>query len=333
MTETIRYARIGEEDINFGTSTFEARLADGRVVLLSQVDLGVLLSDATISTRTVTLDTLTVTTLTATTTTPGTTFRIPEKADPGSPLSGEVWINSGGLVPEYADDAATPTRHAFVGDDTTQTLTNKTLTSPTISGPTFSGTAIGTYTLGGTPTLGAELAAGGNDITELDELAFTDAVANPTATGRIRRSGNELLWRQALGSMRLFYGEAGTIMLFQQTNAPTGWTKLTTHNDKAMRVVSGAASSGGADAFSAVFPQSTTASHTLTTAQLSSHSHIEQSFTTGGGTSGTAPGAFNATVSAGATTTASQSTGGGTGHTHNLTMDLQYVDLILASKD
>jgi hypothetical protein len=43
---------------------------------------------------------------------------------------------------------------------------------------------------------------------------------------------------------------SGTAMLFQQTSAPTGWTKVTTHNDKALRVVSGTASSGGSSAFS-----------------------------------------------------------------------------------
>ena len=43
---------------------------------------------------------------------------------------------------------------------------------------------------------------------------------------------------------------SGTLMLFQQTAAPTGWTKQTTHNDKALRVVSGTASSGGSSAFS-----------------------------------------------------------------------------------
>ena len=42
----------------------------------------------------------------------------------------------------------------------------------------------------------------------------------------------------------------GTQMLFQQTAAPVGWTKQTTHNDKALRVVSGTASSGGSVAFS-----------------------------------------------------------------------------------
>jgi len=199
--ETVRYTKIGKEDISFGTSTFEARLADGRVVLLSQVDLGALLSDAAISTRTVTLDTLTVTTLTVSGVSSATgTLQVPEKADPGSPVSGELWINSGGLVPEYADDAATPTRHAFVGDDTTQTLTNKTLTTPTITTPVLSGTATGTYVLGGTPSLGAALDAAGQDITALDELALSDAVANPTGSGRLRRNGADILWNDGTSS-------------------------------------------------------------------------------------------------------------------------------------
>jgi len=38
---------------------------------------------------------------------------------------------------------------------------------------------------------------------------------------------------------------SGTALVFAQTSAPTGWTKSTTHNDKALRVVSGTASSGG----------------------------------------------------------------------------------------
>jgi hypothetical protein len=33
-------------------------------------------------------------------------------------------------------------------------------------------------------------------------------------------------------------------MLFRQTAAPTGWTKVTTYNDYALRIVSGAASTG-----------------------------------------------------------------------------------------
>ena len=43
---------------------------------------------------------------------------------------------------------------------------------------------------------------------------------------------------------------SGTAMLFQQTSVPTGWTKSTTHNDKALRVVSGTVGTGGTTAFS-----------------------------------------------------------------------------------
>jgi hypothetical protein len=46
---------------------------------------------------------------------------------------------------------------------------------------------------------------------------------------------------------------AGTVMLFVQTAAPTGWTKSTTHDNKALRVVSGTASSGGTVAFTTAF--------------------------------------------------------------------------------
>ena len=46
---------------------------------------------------------------------------------------------------------------------------------------------------------------------------------------------------------------SGTKMLFHQTSAPTGWTKVTTHNNKALRVVSGSAGSGGSNAFTTAF--------------------------------------------------------------------------------
>ena len=45
----------------------------------------------------------------------------------------------------------------------------------------------------------------------------------------------------------------GSLMLFQQTSAPSGWTKGTSHNNKALRVVTGTASSGGSTAFTSVF--------------------------------------------------------------------------------
>ena len=79
---------------------------------------------------------------------------------------------------------------------------------------------------------------------------------------------------------------SGTSMLFVQSAAPTGWTKQTTHNDKTLRVVSGTASSGGSVAFTTAFASKTpagsisssvsgtTASHTLSIAEIPSHNHF-----------------------------------------------------------
>ena len=126
---------------------------------------------------------------------------------------------------------------------------------------------------------------------------------------------------------------SGTLMLFQQTAAPTGWTKETTHNDKALRVVSGAASSGGSVAFSTVFAKTATDSHTLTAAQsgLPAHSHtvvasgVAANAQSGGGVAGgTANYGNSGTVSA---------ANAASGHTHNMDIQVQYVDLIICSKD
>lgn len=66
---------------------------------------------------------------------------------------------------------------------------------------------------------------------------------------------------------------SGTAMLFQQSAAPTGWTKQTTHNDKALRIVSGTVGTGGATAFSTVFSRTTTDAFTLTTNEMPAHAH------------------------------------------------------------
>lgn len=138
---------------------------------------------------------------------------------------------------------------------------------------------------------------------------------------------------------------AGTAMLFVQTAAPTGWTKSTTHDNKALRVVSGTASSGGTTAFSTVFANQTptittsglsAAATTLDTSQIPSHNHT---FYSGGSLSqfGTyVHGANLADV-----LKSVSSTGGGGSHTHSIsgsatssaiTLNVQYVDVIIATK-
>lgn len=56
--ETIRFSPIGKEDCSFGTGTFEVTLADGRIVMLSQIDIGAILN-AGMATTTLTGLTLT----------------------------------------------------------------------------------------------------------------------------------------------------------------------------------------------------------------------------------------------------------------------------------
>ena len=140
---------------------------------------------------------------------------------------------------------------------------------------------------------------------------------------------------------------SGTKMLFQQTAAPTGWTKDTSHNDKALRITSGTVSTGGSVAFETAFASQTpagsisnsvsgsTASHTLTTSQIPAHRHLLFSNNTATGTFGnsnlnssSSPARQNNGLgegdekysmmngSADATVGRSESVGGGSGHTH-----------------
>ena len=139
---------------------------------------------------------------------------------------------------------------------------------------------------------------------------------------------------------------SGTAILFAQTAAPTGFTKSLTHDNKALRVVTGAASSGGTSSFTTVFtnqtPTITTSglsagATTLTTTQIPSHTHTVQLIANCGGTVGAQYAVGNTIASL-----TSGSTGGGGSHDHTIsgtatssaiTLNVQYVDVIIATKD
>lgn len=63
----------------------------------------------------------------------------------------------------------------------------------------------------------------------------------------------------------------GSIMMFENTTAPTSWTKITTFNDTAVRIVSGSVSNGGSSSFSNIFT-SRTVFNPSTTSGISSFS-------------------------------------------------------------
>jgi hypothetical protein len=124
---------------------------------------------------------------------------------------------------------------------------------------------------------------------------------------------------------------AGTLMLFVQTAAPTGWTKSTTHDNKALRIVSGAAGTGGSVAFTTAFASGLSAgATTLSTAQMPAHTHSAWSGQTAPYLQGSGCGgaSFPTSVSA------SGSEGGGGSHTHTLpSFAVSYVDVIIATKN
>ena len=155
---------------------------------------------------------------------------------------------------------------------------------------------------------------------------------------------------------------AGTRMSFQQTSAPTGWTKDTTAalNNSSMRIVTGSVVNGGSVDFTTAFASQTptgsvsissvsgsAGATTLTTPQIPSHSHSATGpGSTGGGYS---PGIPVNQVSPSFQTTATNinPTGGDGSHTHPfsfssgsgtfsgnaINLAVKYYDFIVASKD
>ena len=123
---------------------------------------------------------------------------------------------------------------------------------------------------------------------------------------------------------------SGTRMSFQQTNAPTGWTKDTTAaiNDAILRLVTGTVGSGGSSAFSTWNAVTSVGATTLAESQIPSHTHSAraQGSTNQGTTKGN-------NIYASSTASPTGATGGGGSHTHSVDRAIKYYDFIIASKD
>ncbi|WP_421865128.1 phage tail protein [Motiliproteus sp.] len=157
---------------------------------------------------------------------------------------------------------------------------------------------------------------------------------------------------------------AGTRMLFVQSAAPIGWTKVTTHDNKALRVVSGNGGGvGGSVDFTAAFKNqlvsgsisSTTATgsvsvsgHTLSTSQMPAHKHNIKHGPYGGDPETISSDGWNGSGNYSRTRTSLSAGGNGshnhgasfTGNAHShgfsgtaINMAVKYVDTIIAQKD
>jgi hypothetical protein len=156
--------------------------------------------------------------------------------------------------------------------------------------------------------------------------------------------------------------DSGTTMLFAQTSAPTGWTKSTSHDNKALRVVSGSASSGGSVAFTTAFASQTPSGSvsvsgtvgatTLTTSQVpnATGTLVQQGNRAGlqsgtgvfsgvGSTAyaqvgaGSVPASFNFSLGFGGGSHGHSFSGSGSFSGTAINLAVQYVDVIIATKD
>jgi hypothetical protein len=200
-------------------------------------------------------------------------------------------VSSGGAAPDLS---ITPATSGAAGSmsaadkaklDAAATLVSSVDVAGGTTGLTFSGgpiTSSGTITMAG--TLG--IANGGTGGTTQAAAQANLLPSQATHAGEFLTTDGAgvLSWASSGGATPSV--PAGSVMLFYQAAAPVGWTQVTTQNDKALRVVSGAGGgSGGTTPFSTFF--STTSSYTgsmtitsgqvsdttLSTAQLAAHSH------------------------------------------------------------
>ena len=143
----------------------------------------------------------------------------------------------------------------------------------------------------------------------------------------------------------------GTDAIFFQASAPSGWAKNTSHNNKALRVVTGSGGgSGGSNSFTSAFPSSkpisgnfpisgTVGNHTLTSNQLPSHTHANGGSVTlspgggdvrsGGGWSRSTPNTGNNSTNASAHNHPFSS--GSASFSANVNLAVQYVDVLICS--
>ncbi len=212
---------------------------------------------------------------------------------------------------------------------------------------------------------------GVNFVTGGDAVTAAAASATAAATSETNAAASETAAAAsetaAAVSAAVFF-PAGTVMLFHQEFAPTSWTKdvATTLDNAALRIVTDtmwASGKAGATAFDSVFGSGkSSAGYALLAADVPNHGHADTFSVSSSGAhthavethqSGGAVTAIprtsdsdgatnsnlaNKAVSDGAHThplagAVTATSGGGGTHSHTLSLDLHYINMIIATKD
>jgi hypothetical protein len=248
------------------------------------------------------------------------------------------------------------TGSSFTGDGSAvsninaSNISSGTVASARIAGSYTGITGVGTLTAGTWNANAVDAQYGGTGRTTLtannvilgNGTSSVNFVA-PGTSGNVLTS-NGTTWASTIPSAEF---ASGTRMTFNQTSAPTGWTKDTGTNNAGFRLVSGTVGSGGSVDFTTAFTatravtvtsiSSSVGATTLSTPQIPSHSHTGfhvdgDVFVTGAQVSTSALRAPSSTGN----------TGGGGSHDHPFTFSsgagtvdlaIKYVDLIIAQKN
>jgi len=145
--------------------------------------------------------------------------------------------------------------------------------------------------------------------------------------------------------------DQGTDAIFFQSAAPSGWTKNTSHNNKALRVVTGTGGgNGGSNSFTSAFPSSKPVSgnfpisgsvgnRTLSNNMIPQHTHSNGGAVTlspgggdvrsGGGWSRSTPGTGNNSTNASSHNHPFSS--GSASFSTNVNLAVQYIDVLVCS--
>ena len=287
-----------------------------------------------------------------------------------------ISFGSTGLTPSTATSGAVTVAGTLAiangGTGSTSTTycsltTNVTGTLPIANGGTGSAsTAYCNLTSNVTGTL--PVANGGTGVAST--TAYAVLCGGTTTTGPFQAIASvgtaaQVLTSNGAGALPTFQTPAaggttipsGTVMIFGQTAAPTGFTKLTDQDNAALRVVSGSASTGGSVGFTTAFASQTptgsvtistvsgsAGATTLTTPQIPSHTHPATNLQN---TSGGSPSFGVSNQQSNAQTLTTNATGGDGSHTHPfsfssgsgtfsgnaINLAVKYVDVIRATKD